>query len=74
MIDTDGDCTPDTTFKAVLYEIKSIANNPNSSTADLERAKALTEAVADHANGYPNCPHQHTGDHHGGGNWYWGGW
>lgn len=52
MIDTDGDCTPDTTFKAVLYEIKSIANNPNSSTADLERAKALTEAVADHANGY----------------------
>ena len=62
LIETDGDCAPDTTFRGVLNEVIDILSDPGSSKAELEQARLLTEAVADHADGNLDCSDQEIED------------
>jgi hypothetical protein len=62
LIETDGDCAPDTTFRGVLNEVIDILSDPGSSKSELEQGRLLTEAVADQADGNPDCPDQETVD------------
>ena len=62
LIETDGDCVPDTTFRGVLNEVIDILSDPGSSKAELAQARLLTEAVANHADGNSDCPDQETED------------